>query len=218
MISWTAWVEMCTVSWSPSNFATAACGSRQACCCVETRKVSSTSSGLRALRASSSQLFACLAFCENGADGPRTLPFHDTGAPPAPSDTLPARLRSFFSNTIGAFSRRAASSPTTAGNGSGLKVIAAIACGDGRNRRADEAHHVIFVEQRDDGGNTGNGARRREIEAGDLRMRDVRAEDDAFELAVMTDVDRIAGQTRHLVARFQPRRDGIVAVEAARTS
>ena len=46
-------------------------------------------------------------------------------------------------------------------------------------------------------------------------MREWRAQDHAFELAVMMNVDGIFRRSRHLVARFHARRQDIVAVEAA---
>ena len=177
----------------------------------------------RARRALREPALGALALLRECRRGPRTLPFQGAGPPP-PSDTLPARLRLAFSNTTGASSRRAASSPITAGRSSRSKVIAAAAAArsavlgrDGRYRRADKTHHLIFREQRHGRRDAGNGARRRKIEPGDLRMRDRRAQDHAFELAVMPDVDGVAREPRHLVAGFHPRRDGVVAVEAPRT-
>jgi hypothetical protein len=41
------------------------------------------------------------------------------------------------------------------------------------------------------------------------------AQDDAFQLSVMADIDGILSGPRHLVARFDAGRDNIVAVEAA---
>ena len=52
------------------------------------------------------------------------------------------------------------------------------------------------------------GARGRKIKPRDFCMRGRRAQDHAFKLPVMADVDRIARRTRHLVARLYPRRDG----------
>ena len=57
--------------------------------------------------------------------------------------------------------------------------------------------------------------RRRAVELADARMRDRRAQDRAFELAVMPDVDGVFGRARHLVARLDARRLGIAAVELA---
>src|SRR5262249_58955145 len=86
----------------------------QACCCVPVRNVPSTSSLLFAWRASLTQLRAFLARLANTEVGPRTFCFHGAG-PPAASETLPAFLRLARSNTTGASSFRAASSPLTAG-------------------------------------------------------------------------------------------------------
>jgi len=47
-------------------------------------------------------------------------------------------------------------------------------------------------------------------------MREVRAQDDAFELPVMMNVDGIFRGPRHLRARLDARRDDIVAVKVAR--
>ncbi len=44
-------------------------------------------------------------------------------------------------------------------------------------------------------------------------MRDRRAQDRAFELPVMPDVDGVFGRARHLVARLDARRHDIAAVE-----
>jgi hypothetical protein len=44
---------------------------------------------------------------------------------------------------------------------------------------------------------------------------EVRAQDHAFQLAVMADIDGILRGPRHLVARFDAGRDDIVAVETA---
>ena len=90
------------------------------------RKISSTSSGLRASRASATQLRAFLARCEKAEDGPRTFPFQDAGAA-VPSETLPALLRLDFSNTIAASGLRAASNPITDGRGSLVILMAAMA-------------------------------------------------------------------------------------------
>ena len=86
---------------------------------------------------------------------------------------------------------------------------------DGGDRLADKADDAVVAEQRDHGTHARHRARRRQIEFADTRMRKRRAQDHAFELAVMMDVDGILRRSRHLVARFHARRQDIVAVEAA---
>ena len=46
-------------------------------------------------------------------------------------------------------------------------------------------------------------------------MCDLRAEDDAFQLSVMVDIDRIFRGPCHLLARFDAGRDDILAVKMA---
>ena len=135
----------------------------------------------------------------------------------APSETLPAFLRLDFSNTTGASGLRAASSPITDGRRSlvdldggdrgqrGLAVLRR----DGGDRLADIADDAVVAEQRDRRADAGHRERRREIEFADSRMRELRAQDHAFELAVMTDVDGVFRRSRHLVARLDARRQTI---------
>src|SRR5713226_30378 len=47
-------------------------------------------------------------------------------------------------------------------------------------------------------------------------MRVRRAQDDAFELSIMSDVDGIFRRARYLRARLDTRRNGVVAVELSR--
>ena len=91
----------------------------------------------------------------------------------------------------------------------------AIAGRDGGDRFADIADDAVVAEQRDHSTHARHRARRRQIEFADARMRERRAQDHAFELAVMMDVDGILRRSRHLVARFHARRQDVVAVEAA---
>ena len=172
---------------------------------------------------SATQLRAFLAFCENAADGPRILPFQGAGEPP-PSETLPAFLRSAFSNTTGASAlarcvepdrRRQAFAGELDRGDRGQRGLAVLGR-DGGDRLADIAHdRGRRRAARSPQLTPGNRARRREIEFADARMRDVRAQDHAFELAVMADIDGVFRRSRHLVARLDARRDDIVAVEAA---
>src|SRR5262245_57093867 len=90
---------------------------------------------------------------------------------------------------------------------------------DGRHRGdllANVTHRAIIFEQRDRGFDTGNRQCWPEIEPGDARMRDLRAEHQAFELPITMDVDRILCRPSHLVARFHTRRQFGVAVVAPR--
>jgi hypothetical protein len=93
----------------------------------------------------------------------------------------------------------------------------AAGCGHGRDRRADIAHHAILRQQRGDRRDAGNRARRRKVQPGDLAVRDVGAQDHAFELPIMADVDGVARRTRHLGAGLDARRTRFLAVEAAGT-
>ena len=47
-------------------------------------------------------------------------------------------------------------------------------------------------------------------------MREVRAEDNALQLSVMTDIDGVFRKPRHFLARLEARRDELVAVKASR--
>ena len=77
---------------------------------------------------------------------------------------------------------------------------------DGGDGLADKADHAVFGEQRDRGADARQRQRGREIEVADFAMRDLRAQDDAFELAVMPDIDGVFRRARHLVARLDARR------------
>ena len=58
--------------------------------------------------------------------------------------------------------------------------------------------------------------RRRKVQFSDPRMREMRAEDHAFQLSVMTDIDGEFREPGHFLPRLDARRDDLVAVEAAR--
>ena len=208
---------------SPSKRATVACGSRQACCCVPVRNVPSTSNGFCAFRAASSQFRAFFVLCENAADGPRTLPFQGAGEP-APSETLPAFfLAGFFKHHRRIrLARRVQSEHRWQafaddpdgrdGRNRGLSIRRR----HGRDGVADIADNAVVAEQGDGRDHAGDRARRRKVELNDPRMREVRAEDDAFQLSVMTDIDGKFCKPGHFLPRLEARRDEVVAVEAAR--
>ena len=99
--------------------------------------------------------------------------------------------------------------------GDGRQRGLAIFRGDRGDGLADIADDAVVAEQRDRRDHARHRARRREVEFSDTGMRDLRAQDDAFELSVMTDIDGVFRKPRHLVARLDARRDDIVAVEAA---
>ena len=60
------------------------------------------------------------------------------------------------------------------------------------------------------------GQRRREVQLGNPRMCELRAQDDAFQLSVVTDIDGVFRKPSHLLPRFDAWRHDIVAVKAAR--
>ena len=81
----------------------------------------------------------------------------------------------------------------------------AIFCRDGGDGFADIADDAVVAEQRDHRAHARHRARRREIQLTDAGMRELRAQDHAFELAVMMDIDGVFRRTRHLVARLHAR-------------
>ena len=174
----------------------------------------------RALRPSSAPSSAS---CENAADGPRIFPFHGAGAPP-PSETLPAFLRSRLfehDRRIGLARRlepdhrrqRFAVDPDGGDRG---KRGLAIPGGDGGDRvRRHSGRCGRRRAARSTAPTPGIARAGARSSSRDARMRERRAQDHAFELAVMTDVDGVFRRARHLVARLDARRRCVVAVEAA---
>jgi hypothetical protein len=80
---------------------------------------------------------------------------------------------------------------------------------------ADIANHAVVAEQGDRRGHARDRQRRRKIQPGNMCVRHMRAQDDAFELPVVTDIDGVFRQPGHFLPRFDAWRDDIVAVEAA---
>ncbi len=93
----------------------------------------------------------------------------------------------------------------------GLSVLR----GDGGDRLADIANDAVVTEQGDCRAHARDRQRRREVQLGDAGVRELRTQDDAFQLSVMTDIDGVFRKPRHLLPRFDAWRDDIVAVKAA---
>jgi hypothetical protein len=152
-----------------------------------------------------------------GTEGPRTSPFHGTGAPPA-SDTLPARLRPSCEHHRRVLAPRRIE-PDHRGEFFAIEFDgcdrfqrgAAILCGDRGDRRADKAKPSGPRRAARQPRRRRDGARGRDVETGDPGMGDPRAQDDAFELPIVADVRWCSAPARHFVAcrqtaRHKPRR------------
>src|SRR4029077_5927610 len=67
----------------------------------------------------------------------------------------------------------------------------AILTGDGGDGVTDLTHDAVVGEQGDGGGDARHRACRAEVQFADAGVGGLRAEDEAFELSVMVDVDRV---------------------------
>ena len=194
------------MSRSPSKRATAACGSRQVCCCVAVRNVPSTSQRVVRLargRDPASRLLRLVRECRRRPAQIALPGRRPAGAFGDVAGALAARLfehdgRIGFARGIQPDHRRQFFAGELDRRDRGQRGLA-ILCRDRGDGIADKAHHAVLAEQRDRGADACNRQRRREIEPIDPAMRDLRAQDDAFELAVMPDVDGVFGRARHLV-------------------
>src|SRR6202011_1150726 len=97
--------------------------------------------------------------------------------------------------------------------GDGFHRGLAVLRGNGCDGVADIADDAVVAEQGDRRAHACDRARRREIELSDTGVCELRAEDDAFLLSVMMDIDGVFGGPRHFRARLDAWRSKIVAVE-----
>ena len=207
---------------SPSKRATQACGSRHAWDCVPVRNVPSTSNGFRASRAVADPAAHFLGPVREGRGRPadvllprrrRRSAFGDVGGFLAVRFFEHDRRIAFARGVESDHGRQALAGDPDGGDGRGRGL--SVLRGDGRDRLADIANDAVVAEQGDRRAHARDRQRRREVQLGDARVRELRAQDDAFQLSVMTDIDGVFRKPRHLLPRFDAWRDDIVAVKAA---